>query len=307
MPVPLDVIARLPLAPLLAAQAVAVRRAALILPEPPGPPSRQGRRRPAAASADRGRLLGRWGRRPHQDAALSGQLVRRLSRHVHLTWRLEAATGETTRDAIDRLKRLDAGPFDVAILALGVNDVTHGTTRRGWIAGQRALHDLLRTRFGVRRIIASGLPPMGQFPVLPQPLRWIVGRQAQRFDIDLARMAGPDPDSPAPAPGPRPALRGPGWLPSQPGGLFGMGPHAGRTRPERRVTVPTNNGPATVDRPIAPLLSGRKYPGEREGQRPSHYSSWCASGATGSAPRSGRIDPADPKSRRPATAPRAAG
>ncbi|MFC6688557.1 SGNH/GDSL hydrolase family protein [Jhaorihella thermophila] len=192
MPVPLDVIARLPLAPLLAAQAVAVRRAALILPEPPGP------RRGKAGDGPPLRLLiagdssAAGVGAPHQDAALSGQLVRRLSRHVHLTWRLEAATGETTRDAIDRLKRLDAGPFDVAILALGVNDVTHGTTRRGWIAGQRALHDLLRTRFGVRRIIASGLPPMGQFPVLPQPLRWIVGRQAQRFDIDLARMAGPD-------------------------------------------------------------------------------------------------------------------
>ncbi len=192
MPIPLDVIARLPLAPVLAAQAVTVRRAALILPEPPGPRHGEAGDGPPLRLLIAGDSSAAGVGAPHQESALSGQLVRHLSPHVRLTWRLEAATGETTRNAIDRLMRLDAGPFDVAILALGVNDVTHGTTRRGWIARQRALHDLLRARFGVRRIIASGLPPMGQFPLLPQPLRWIVGRQAQRFDAELARMAGAD-------------------------------------------------------------------------------------------------------------------
>jgi len=35
----------------------------------------------------------------------------------------------------------------------------------------------------------SGLPPMGQFPLLPRPLRTVLGRRAQRFDQRLQELA----------------------------------------------------------------------------------------------------------------------
>ena len=34
---------------------------------------------------------------------------------------------------------------------------------------------------------------MGHFPLLPQPLRWVLGRQAERFDRHLRQSAAGDP------------------------------------------------------------------------------------------------------------------
>lgn len=189
-----DQFLRLPLAPVLAVQALAVRRRALILPEPPGP--RAGR----AGSGPRLRLLiigdssAAGVGADSQAAALAGRLAGLLARRFDLIWRLEARTGWTTRDALAALAALPAERFDLAVLALGVNDVTHAVPLRLWLARQTALHDRLRDRFGVGRIIASGLPPMGQFPLLPNPLRWVLGRQAARFDRALAGLAATTPD-----------------------------------------------------------------------------------------------------------------
>ena len=55
------------------------------------------------------------------------------------------------------------------------------------------MHALLRARFGVTRIIASGLPPMAQFPLLPDPLAWVLSRHAARLDATLAGLAAGNP------------------------------------------------------------------------------------------------------------------
>lgn len=188
MPEP-DQILRLPLLPLLVAQAVWVRSRAAFLPEPGGP--RNGR----AGTGPRLRLLiagdsaGAGVGAETQDQALSGQLAAALGLRHDVHWRLEATTGHTTRDTIAMLQALPKERFDVAVLSLGVNDVTRLTSRTQWLARRRALHALLRDKFGVRRIVASGVPPMGHFPLLPQPLRWVLGRQAARLDAGLAELA----------------------------------------------------------------------------------------------------------------------
>ena len=177
--------------PLLLVQARAVRRNALILPEPPGARRGESGNGPPlrllivgdSSAAGVGALS--------QGDALSGQMARALTPHYRLSWRLEATTGATTGNTLARLARLAPEAFDIAILALGVNDVTGLTSRRHWIARQQALHQLLQDRFGVRRIYACGLPPMGLFPLLPQPLRWILGCHAHRLDAALAAIAGP--------------------------------------------------------------------------------------------------------------------
>ena len=190
--IPFDVLARVPLLPVLLAQAVAVHRNALSLPEPPGA---------RAGTAGKGtplRLLivgdssAAGVGAPTQDAALSGQLVRALAGHFRVSWRLVATTGDTTRAVLTRIPLLEPDPYNIAILALGVNDVTRAVPTRQWIARQRALHQLLRDRFSITRIYASGLPPMGMFPLLPQPLRWILGSQANRLDDALAEIAAQD-------------------------------------------------------------------------------------------------------------------
>jgi lysophospholipase L1-like esterase len=199
----LDQILRLPLLPLLALQAVTVRRRALILPEPAGP--RQGE----MGQGEMGR--GQMGQqRPlrvliagdssaagvgvsAQSQGLSGQLAAQLSAQFEIHWRLEATTGHQTRDTIPRLQALPKQKFDVVVLALGVNDVTHGTTRTRFYRQQSQLMQLLTDRFQPRLILACGVPQMQHFPALPQPLAWVLGRQSARLDSVLAALASERP------------------------------------------------------------------------------------------------------------------
>ena len=124
-----------------------------------------------------------------QAAALAGQLALSLARSFHLQWRLFAFTGATTADMLDRLRRETAVDYDVAVTSLGVNDVTARCSLRIWRRQQLELVDMLTDRFGVRRVILSGLPPMHRFPALPQPLRWYVGSRARDFNRVLAEVA----------------------------------------------------------------------------------------------------------------------
>ncbi|TMV04857.1 SGNH/GDSL hydrolase family protein [Ruegeria sediminis] len=187
-PIAADQILRVPLLPLLAAQALAVRRSAHLLPEPSGP--REGRegRGPRLRLLIAGDSSAAGVGAGTQKQALAGQLLRQLGRHYSVEWRLEAATGQTTRDALERLRRLQ-GAFDVAVTALGVNDVTRLTTRAQFAARQDEMLRHLTGALGVRRVVMTGVPPMHRFPALPQPLAWVLGRQAARLDQAMQEAA----------------------------------------------------------------------------------------------------------------------
>ncbi len=188
MPVALDQILRIPLAPLLVVQGLGVRQRANTLSEPPG--ARDG----CAGSGVALRLLivgdssaAGVGARS-QEAALSGQLVAALAKDFAVSWKLIGETSATTSIVLDRLAQVEPAPFDVVVSALGVNDVTRGFSRGFWQAKQKQLAKRLVSRFGAKLIVASGLPPMGAYPELPQPLRWVLGQQAQRLDQALAEL-----------------------------------------------------------------------------------------------------------------------
>jgi len=185
----IDMPARVALFPILVAQALQVRRGALKLPEAAGPRSGE----VGDGAPLRLLILGDSSAAgvgaAHQDQALSGQLVKRLSTRYRVTWRLEARTGHTTKDRLKRLDRLGSDRFDVAVVALGVNDVTQAVPLTTWLDRQSQLVHRLRHEYDARLICLSGLPPLGAFPLLPQPLRWVLGRQAARFDWHLKRLA----------------------------------------------------------------------------------------------------------------------
>lgn len=181
----IDMPARVALFPLLVAQALQVRGRALKLPEAAGPRSGTTGEGPDLRLLILGDSSAAGVGAAHQDEALSGQLVKRLAPTNRVTWRVEATTGHTTRDALRRLDTLQSDQFDVAVVALGVNDVTRAIPLKIWLRQQQQLITRLQDTFRVRQICLSGLPPMGDFPLLPHPLRWILGRQAQRFDREL--------------------------------------------------------------------------------------------------------------------------
>lgn len=116
---------------------------------------------------------------------LAGQLARPVE------WRLVAQSGLNTHEAIALFEAQASGPADVLITALGVNDVTSQKSARAFIADTLALHDSVAQRTGATRRVLMGIPPMGRFTALPQPLRWYLGRQADALDRALrAQFAG---------------------------------------------------------------------------------------------------------------------
>lgn len=174
---------RTALLPVLAAQGVLVRRSARKLQEPPGP--RSGAMPNAEASL---LILGDSSAAgvgcTHQDQALSAMVPKALMPDLPVRWTLIAKCGARTGDVLSWLDRDPPGCVDIAVTALGVNDVTKATTAGQWHRRQALLFHRLRD-LGAKRIYACALPPMGHFPLLPNPLRWILGRQANAFDQQL--------------------------------------------------------------------------------------------------------------------------
>ena len=115
-----------------------------------------------------------------QQQALAGQVVAGLGA---VQWQLLARSGATTARA--RTMLAGAGRFDVAITALGVNDVLRHTRAARFLAEQTALLHDLRATHGARLVIASAVPPLGDFPTFPQPLRGYLGARAARLDQAL--------------------------------------------------------------------------------------------------------------------------
>ncbi|MDT9000239.1 SGNH/GDSL hydrolase family protein [Paucibacter sp. APW11] len=184
-------VAKLLLAPLLLWQGRQVRRQALRLPEAAGPRSGM-----VGSGELRLRLLivgdssGAGVGAPTQDLALAGRLsaalAERLQGRVH--WQLLAQTGHRSADALTQLSQAELEPADVMITALGVNDVVSQVSPGRWTAQLAQLHELAQARAGVRWTLHSAVPPMHLFPLLPQPLRWLLGAHALRMNRALAKQ-----------------------------------------------------------------------------------------------------------------------
>jgi len=124
----------------------------------------------------------------HQEEALLGQMRKRLSQTNRVSWKVIAQTGATTSEIRQKLLAEPAQRFDMVSVSLGCNDVTAVVTAKDWCMQMNALLDLLESKFEAKLICVSGLPEMKYFPLLPQPLRWVLGKQAERFDRCLRKI-----------------------------------------------------------------------------------------------------------------------
>ena len=187
----------LALSPVLVAQALRVRRIALVMPEPEGPREGEAGQGQGLALLICGDSSAAGVGAPHQSQALSGRLVEDLARDHALTWRLVARSGWTTRQAAEDLRSRPPLPSGAtrraAVVALGVNDITRQVPLRRWLQQVDALVDLLVERHGVEQVYWSGLPPFERFPLLPQPLRAVMAAKARRHDDALAAFAAGHP------------------------------------------------------------------------------------------------------------------
>ena len=183
-------VAKFGLSPILFAQGTFVRRVVPLLSEP------EGLRTGVDGSGEILRLLILGDSSAagvgvtNQSDALLGKLVARLAWHYEVHWRLIAKTGATSISTLQYLRTIPEEKYDAVLVSLGVNDVTTGRSKKGFLADQNAIVDLLQNKFGAVLVIISGLPPIGRFPALPQPLRWYLGAQSRRFCAARESLVG---------------------------------------------------------------------------------------------------------------------
>lgn len=181
-------VSKVTLGPILLAQGYYTRKITPVLPEPQG--ERQGR--VGTGQALKLLILGDSAAAgvgvDSQQEALSGQLLSLLAPHFDLHWQLQAKTGHKTQDLLDQLMYCPQMQFDAVITSVGVNDVTSQVSPRLWLQQQERFLDLIQTRFLAPHVFITSVPPMHQFPALPQPLRWYIGSRAKAFNKNLKRL-----------------------------------------------------------------------------------------------------------------------
>lgn len=223
--------AKLALAPLLVWQGRQVRRSALRLPEAGG--AREGVAGGAGEPCLRLLVVGDSSAAGvgvvYQHQALAEPLARALAKRLDgpVAWQLIATTGHRATDAVAALQSAASlAPADLMLAVLGVNDAVALSPASPWLAALDALHACAAQRAGVRLSWHTALPPMGRFPLLPQPLRWVMGAEASRLDQALAQHLQGRPDRRLATLPPTPAgVLPPGWI-AEDG--FHPGPHGYR-------------------------------------------------------------------------------
>lgn len=182
--------------PLVVPQALAVRRRAPRFPVADGP---------AAGSAGAGRLLrlvgigdsviagvGAGSSDCAATAVTAAALAARLDCRVdwRAVGRVGADAGTVARELVPAVP---PQPVDAWLVSVGVNDVTSLKRSRRWRRELRGLLAALRVHSPGSTVVLLGIPPMGTFPLLPWPLRALLGMRASSLDAigaAVAREAG---------------------------------------------------------------------------------------------------------------------
>lgn len=177
------------LSPVLAVQALWVVLRATRLPEAAGP--RQGRigKGPPLRVLVLGDSSAAGVGVAQQSEALGGQLAQALSDSFEVTWQVIAKSGGTAASTSRLIQSTQPATFDVVVTALGVNDAKNGVRKSTWRVAYQNLIDDLHARAPQAHVYVSGVAPLGEFPLLPNPLRRVLGVRAQQFDAILQQIA----------------------------------------------------------------------------------------------------------------------
>ncbi len=119
------------------------------------------------------------------DCALVGCTARALVERCGgaVEWQAYGRSGASTKKILsDLVPTLAAIAADAIVVSVGVNDVTALSTVSVWRRNLHALVDALRRHSPDAVIVIAGMPPLRSFPLIPQPLRWLIGFRGETLD-----------------------------------------------------------------------------------------------------------------------------
>nr|WP_277607949.1 SGNH/GDSL hydrolase family protein [Streptomyces boncukensis] len=129
---------------------------------------------------------------PHHSAGLAGRLADRWAAETgrSVSWQVVARGGATAESTARKLAKGPVASPDLVIVVVGINDLLRYRGLRNWRRDLEVLIATVRDRLGTAPpLVFCGLPPVGRFPALPQPLRAALGLRAQRMDRALRACA----------------------------------------------------------------------------------------------------------------------
>ncbi len=98
-------------------------------------------------------------------------------------WLACGRSGASSKQVLnDLVPMLAPVPADAIVVSVGVNDVTSLTTIRAWKRNLLGLIAALRKHSPDAVIVFAGMPPLRSFPLIPQPLRRLIGFRGETLD-----------------------------------------------------------------------------------------------------------------------------
>ncbi len=125
--------------------------------------------------------------------AMVGQTAAALAGALNscIAWQALGVSGYDARKVLERsLPKLPDVAFDYIIVSVGVNDITGLTTIRKWRHNLTLLLSKLQAHSPNAVIAVAGMPPLHAFPLLPQPLKAVLGMRARAFDKVARKVIG---------------------------------------------------------------------------------------------------------------------
>ena len=180
------------LLPLAVPQALQVRRTAQRFPAAPGPDSGLIGSGPEKTLLAIGDSVAAGVGADSLERALVGATARNLAERWGCTmrWTARAVVGADSADVLsDVLPSLPTEPADVFLISVGVNDITGLRSISAWRHNLNTLFECLHQHSPRALITMAGVPPLHRFPLLPQPLRWLMGLRARLLDRTARAVA----------------------------------------------------------------------------------------------------------------------
>lgn len=183
----------LPLLPVLLVQGYWVRKRTPRLPDAAGPLSgtAPGDGEPLRLIALGESTVAGVGAASH-DRALTGQLAAALNRVTgrRVDWSVVARTGINARNCyVELVPKLDGCSADLVVIALGVNDSIELHSASRWVADLEKLINAVRAVVGDVPVLLAGVPPLDCFPVLPEPLSFVLGARSASLGQAAIKLA----------------------------------------------------------------------------------------------------------------------
>lgn len=119
------------------------------------------------------------------ERALVGCTARSLAARCGgaVDWQACGRSGASSKTILsDLVPTLAPIPADAIVVSVGVNDVMALSTIRDWRINLLALIDALRKHSPDAIIVIAGMPPLRSFPLIPQPLRRLIGLRGETLD-----------------------------------------------------------------------------------------------------------------------------